>query len=111
MPSLPRCLACSQENCAFKACACSCHKDGDEPEVKGLDSDLETMNRAGLLAEVKKLRAGIRTHRDATGHNLCWFVPELWSLLPERVEPTPEVPAQDEFLRCCATYRQTLNKP
>jgi hypothetical protein len=76
-----------------------------------LDSDLETMNRAALLAEIKKLRAGIRIHRDATGHNLCWYVPELWDLLPEKIEPTPEIPPKAEFLACCAEYRQSLDKP
>ncbi len=33
--------------------------------------DLESMDRDELLAEVKKLRNGIREHCDCTGHNLC----------------------------------------
>jgi len=73
------------------------------------DLDLEIMDQATLLAEAKKLRAGIRKHRDATGHNLCWYVPELWGLLPDRVEPKPEVPPREEFLRCCAEYRTSLD--
>jgi hypothetical protein len=32
------------------------------------DEDLEQLTRDELLAEVKKLRAGIRRHRDSTGH-------------------------------------------
>jgi len=79
--------------------------------MPSLDSDLETMNRAALLTEIKKLRAGIRKHRDATGHNLCWYVPELWNLLPEKVDPNPEIPPRDEFLRCCAEYRKSLGNP
>lgn len=56
------------------------------------DSDLDSMSVEELKAEVLKLRVGIRQHRDASGHNLCWYVPELWNLLPEKVEPKPEVP-------------------
>ena len=36
-----------------------------------LDDDLNTMTRDELLAEVQRLREGIRRHRDATGHDLC----------------------------------------
>lgn len=75
-----------------------------------LDQDLKSMTVEELRAEVKKLRAGIRQHRDATGHNLCWYVPELWDLLPEKVEPQPEVPPTNEFLHCCKLYRESLNK-
>jgi hypothetical protein len=32
---------------------------------------------------VKKLRQGIRRHRDSTRHELCWHHPALWGLLPE----------------------------
>jgi hypothetical protein len=42
------------------------------------DHDLEALNREQLLAEVKRLRAGIRAHRDSTGHDLCWHHPDLW---------------------------------
>ena len=28
-----------------------------------------------LVEEVKKLRMGIREHRDSTGHDLCWRHP------------------------------------
>ena len=40
-----------------------------------MDTDLDGMPRDQLIAEVKKLRAGIREHRDTTGHNLCWHHP------------------------------------
>ena len=39
------------------------------------DEDLEQLTRDELLAEVKKLRAGIRRHRDSAGHELCWHHP------------------------------------
>jgi hypothetical protein len=80
---------------------------GADPQ-RDLDLDLEIMPPEQLLTEAKKLRAGIRQHRDATGHNLCWFVPELWGLLPERLEPKPEVPPRGEFLHHCAVYRDSL---
>jgi len=75
-----------------------------------LDKDIDLMTGAELKAEVKKLRAGIRQHRDATGHNLCWYVPELWDLLPEKVEPKPEVPEIPEFIHNCAVYRLSLKR-
>jgi hypothetical protein len=73
-----------------------------------LDKDLDGLSAEELKIEVKKLRAGIRQHRDATGHNLCWFVPELWDLLPEKITPVPQVPSEEEFLYNCRLYRQTL---
>jgi len=79
-------------------------------QEKPLDDDLDMLTKEELRNEVQKLRDGIRTHRDSTGHNLCWYVPELWNLLPEKVEPKPSVPAKDEFLACCAIYRDSLGK-
>ncbi len=75
-----------------------------------MDDDLNAMDRDALLAEVKKLRAGIRSHRDATGHNLCWHHPKLWSLLPERIDPSIAVPPWPKFLRGCVHYRQSLDE-
>jgi hypothetical protein len=74
-----------------------------------LDNDLFEMTEQDLFEEVIKLREAIRKHRDAKGHNLCWWVPELWNLLPESVDIQPEVPPKDEFLRCCGIYRDSLN--
>ncbi len=73
------------------------------------DHDLDTMTQDQLVAEVKKLRQGIRRHRDAEGHNLCWYVPELWGLLPEKLDPKPRVPPVGEFLENCAKYRTSLD--
>jgi hypothetical protein len=75
-----------------------------------IDDDIERMTMQELQTEVKKLRAGIRQHRDASGHNLCWYVPELWDLLPDKVDPKPNVPPTDEFLHHCQLYRKSLNK-
>lgn len=72
------------------------------------DADLETFDRAALLSECRKLRAGIRVHRDSSGHDLCWFTPELWDLLPDQEEPRPAVPPRAEFLARCTEYRDSL---
>jgi hypothetical protein len=74
-----------------------------------MDDDLEAMSRADLIAEVRKLRRGIRKHRDSTGHDLCWHHPDLWGLLPERTDPVPVVPTWPQFLRGCIRYRQSLD--
>ena len=74
-----------------------------------MDDDLDAMSRAHLIAEVKKLRNGIRLHRDSTGHELCWHHPQLWGLLPERTDPLPTVPSWPEFLRGCVRYRESLD--
>jgi hypothetical protein len=75
-----------------------------------MDSDLAHMSREQLLAEVKRLRRGIREHRDSTGHELCWHHPALWSLLPEQSDPLPAVPDWPQFLRGCIRYRQSLDE-
>lgn len=75
-----------------------------------MDDDLQTMSRDDLAAEVKRLRAGIRAHRDSTGHELCWHHPQLWGLLPERVDPQIAVPPWPRFLRGCLAYRESLDR-
>jgi len=67
------------------------------------------MTREQLMAEVRRLRDGIRRHRDATGQELCWHHPALWGLLPEATDPVPTVPAWPEFLQGCIRYRQSLD--
>ncbi len=74
-----------------------------------MDQDLDQMTREQLVAEVKKLRQGIRRHRDSTGHELCWHHPALWSLLPDRTDPLPQVPDWPQFLQGCIRYRQSLD--
>jgi len=75
-----------------------------------MDDDLETLNREELIREVKRLRAGIRTHRDSSGHDLCWHHPQLWGLLPERITPEVAVPPWPKFLRGCIRYREALER-
>lgn len=75
-----------------------------------MDEDLESHSRDELVAEIRQLRNAIRSHRDSSGHELCWHHPDLWALLPEKVEPTPEVPAWPQFMRGCIKYRQSLDE-
>ena len=75
-----------------------------------MDDDLQTMDRPALIADVKKRRAGIRKHRDSTGHDLCWHHPDLWALLPEKTEPAIAVPPWPKFMRGCIHYRQSLEE-
>lgn len=75
-----------------------------------MDADLEQMSRDQLIAEVKKLRQGVREHRDSSEHELCWHHPALWSLLPEKADPIPVVPEWPEFIRGCIRYRQSLDE-
>jgi hypothetical protein len=75
-----------------------------------MDEDLDSLSREQLIAEVRRLRAGIREHRDGTGQELCWHHPKLWGLLPERTDPQPVVPEWPQFLRGCIRYRQSLDE-
>jgi hypothetical protein len=75
-----------------------------------VDDDLETMTREQLISEARRLRLGIRAHRDSTEHDLCWHHPKLWSLLPTKTDPLPTVPTWPEFLRGCVRYRQSLDE-
>ena len=74
-----------------------------------MDEDLNQMSREQLVAEVKRLRGGIRGHRDSSGQDLCWHHPALWSLLPEKSDPLPQVPSWPEFMAGCVRYRQSLD--
>jgi len=75
-----------------------------------MDEDLDTFSRDDLVAEVVRLRNGIRRHRDSSGHELCWHHPELWALLPEKAPPGIVVPEWPQFLRGCIRYRQSLDE-
>jgi hypothetical protein len=78
--------------------------------VSFMDEDLNQMTREELIAEVKKLRQGVRQHRDSSLHELCWHHPSLWGLLPERTDPIPVIPEWPEFIRGCVRYRQSLDE-
>ena len=75
-----------------------------------MDDDLSTFTRDQLIAEVRRLRAGIRAHRDSSGHELCWHHPQLWRLLPEPIPQDLAVPAWPQFLRGCLKYRESLDR-
>ncbi len=75
-----------------------------------MDEDLNGLAREALINEVKRLRAGIRAHRDSSGHDLCWHHPQLWSLLPERTAAEVAVPPWPKFMRGCVAYRQALDR-
>jgi hypothetical protein len=75
-----------------------------------MDEDLHDMSREQLVAEARKLRDGIRRHRDSTGQELCWHHPALWGLLPEKTDPLPRVPEWPQFLQGCVKYRQSLDE-
>ncbi len=75
-----------------------------------MDADLDGMDRAALIDEVKRLRAGIRAHRDSSGHDLCWHHPQLWGLLPEKIAPEVAVPPWPKFMRGCLAYREALDR-
>ena len=72
--------------------------------------DEESFSQEQLIAEVKRLRAGIRSHRDSTGHELCWHHPDLWALFPEQASPAILVPEWPQFMRGCIRYRQSLEE-
>ena len=69
-----------------------------------MDADLESLSREQLIVEVKKLRQGIREHRDSTGHELCWHHPALWALLPEKSDRCPQcLTGRSSFAAASAT--------
>ena len=74
-----------------------------------MDDDLELMSREELLVAARGMREAIRTHRDASGQNLCWHHPAMWDLLPEGTPPEIEVPEWPQFMRGCVRYRSSLD--
>jgi hypothetical protein len=75
-----------------------------------LDEDLQQLGKEELIEEIKKLRNGIREHRDSSGHELCWHHPKLWNLLPEKTDPKIAVPAWPDFMNGCIKYRKSLDE-
>src|ERR1700752_3761374 len=83
---------------------------GPQEHTDAVDEDLDRMTREQLGAEVVKLRAAIRRHRDSSGHDLCWHHPDVWATLPEHIDPDLAVPPWPKFIRGCIAYRQSLDE-
>ena len=78
--------------------------------IMAMDEDILSWTREELIAEVVRLRTGIRVRRDSSGHDLCWHHPKLWGLLPEPIPKNIAVPAWPQFLRGCVKYREALDR-
>lgn len=74
------------------------------------DADLDRMEHAALLAHARAMRAAIRAHRDASGHDLCWHHPDLWALLPDPPKGGQVVPEWPAFMAGCIRYRASLDR-
>ena len=74
-----------------------------------MDQDLDNLTREELVAKLKELRAAIREHRDASLHDLCWYQPKLWGLLPEKSSIEVQVPTREKFMRGCEIFRNSLD--
>lgn len=75
-----------------------------------MDEDLDGKSQEELKAEIIKLRRGIREHRDSSRHELCWFHPKIWALVPEKLEIRVSVPEWSQFLKGCIKYRESLDQ-
>ena len=76
------------------------------------DLSLALLNRNELKAEVLRLRAAIRLHRDEKGHDRCWLDDQrLYSVLPEGVKADMILPCREEFLSNCARYWSSRQPP
>jgi hypothetical protein len=62
-----------------------------------------------LAAEIKRLRDGIKEHRSATGHALCWLNDvALWKLIEDNPDyPHETLPVAAEFFSQCRNYYES----
>ena len=67
---------------------------------------------AAVAREVARLRDGIRAHRSASGHELCWLNDvELWKLIEDDPRyPHDTLPVREEFLTQCRRYHESRLK-
>src|SRR5882757_1503706 len=63
------------------------------------NDDLKVLSRDQLIEEVKRLRAGVRKHRDNSGHDLCWYHPETPHQLHEASSSFPPSSACGTLLK------------
>lgn len=70
-----------------------------------MDNDLDGVSQEHLLAEVVRLRDGIRKHRDEEGHERCKLSDDrLYSLLPEGYEKKRQLPPECEWMTECNRF-------
>lgn len=63
--------------------------------------------------ELRRVKAAIETHRDQTGHNLCWLNDKkLWeeTLGPQNSDHLKTLPPRSEFLEGCRQYYESRLK-
>lgn len=73
--------------------------------MNDLDIDLGGMGASKLRKELKRVRNGIRQHRDAKGHDRCWENDwDMYKLLPESKDADFTLPPEEEFLENCKRY-------
>lgn len=54
-----------------------------------IDSNVQFMTMPQLKAEIRRLRTGIRKHRDQRLDDRCWMDDiELYEVLPEGIDPS-----------------------
>jgi hypothetical protein len=76
---------------------------------ENLDEDLEAFDRTALIAEISRLRGGIRASRQQRSRPVLASSRTL-GLLPEYVDPAVAVPPWPTFLRGCVAYREALER-
>jgi hypothetical protein len=63
-------------------------------------AETELLDDTNMIDSIRRRRFAA-SGRDASGHDLCWHQPGLWSLLPEPQASTVSVPAWPQFVRGC----------
>ena len=74
-----------------------------------MDDDLESLARERLIAEISKLRRGIRQHRDSSGHDFSASSGAVVTAAGES-RPVPIVQEWLQFVRSCIRYLQSLDR-
>ncbi len=75
------------------------------------DEDVARMDAAALAAEVRRLRAGIRSHRDQRGDDRCWLDDEkLYGCMPEGI-PARTALDPELMLPNCQRFIETRVHP
>jgi hypothetical protein len=62
------------------------------------DSDLVSMHREALVAELLRIQAAIRVHRDASEPRAIWNDRQLYAVLPENIPADFRLPSEAAFL-------------